>query len=239
MKSDSCRYRRIVLKVSGEAIGDGDGVFNLDAVRRISQEIKKIRCLGCEIGIVIGGGNIVRGSRLSAHGLDRTRSDYMGMLATIMNGALFENTLQNMAVDAILQSALHVDVLTEPIALKRTEECLQAGSVVIFSGGTGNPYFTTDTAAALRACEIGADALLKATKVDGVYDRDPVTDENAVFFPSLTYQEVLGRDLKVMDTAAVAMCRDSRIPIIIFNLYQNGNIEKIVRGYDIGTLIKE
>jgi uridylate kinase len=239
VKSDACRYKRVVLKISGEAIGDDEGAFDLDAVRRISNEIKKIRCLGCEIGIVIGGGNIVRGSRLSGHGLDRARSDYMGMLATIMNSVLFENTLKSIAVDAVLQSALHIDVLTEPIDLKRTEQYLQAGSVVIFSGGTGNPYFTTDTAAALRACEIRADALLKATKVDGVYDRDPATDEKAVFFPSLTYQEVLGRDLKVMDAAAVAMCRDSRIPIIIFNLYQDGNIEKIVKGYDIGTSIKE
>ncbi|MBN2322657.1 MAG: UMP kinase [Spirochaetes bacterium] len=239
MKSDGCRYKRVVLKISGEAIGGVDGAFDLDAVRRISNEIKKISGLGCETGVVIGGGNIVRGSRLSGQGLDRSRSDYMGMLATVINGVLFENTLKAIGVDAVLQSALHLDVLTEPIDLKRTEKYLKAGSVVIFSGGTGNPYFTTDTAAALRACEIGADALLKATKVDGVYDRDPATDEKAVFFPSITYQEVIGRNLKVMDAAAVTMCRDSGIPIIIFNLYRDGNIEKIVKGYDIGTSIKE
>ena len=238
MKSDTCRYKRVVLKISGEAIGAGEGCFDLDAVRRISNEIKKIRRLGCETAVVLGGGNIVRGSLMSGYGLDRARADYMGMLATIINGVLFTDVLRDIGVDAVLQSALHIDGLTEPVSV-RTGDSLAAGSVVVFSGGTGNPYFTTDTAAALRACQIGANALLKATKVDGVYDRDPANDTEAVFFPSLSYQDVLKRDLKVMDAAAVAICRDSRIPIVIFNLYKEGNIEKIITGYDVGTSIKE
>ena len=230
MKSSGLKYKRILLKISGEAIGSREGVFDLTAVRRISNEIRRLCKLRCEIGIVIGGGNIVRGGTLSEHGLDRVQSDYMGMLATI---------LQNEGVSAVVQSALKVETLTEDIVLKHTRSSLAEGKVILFAGGTGSPYFTTDTAAALRACEIGADVLLKATKVDGVYDKDPVEHEDATFFPALSYQEVLYRDLKVIDMTAVAMCRDQRIPIIIFNLLSEGNIEKIVRGYDVGTTIKE
>jgi len=239
VKSRGLKYKRVLLKISGEAIGSREGAFDLTAVRRISDEIRRLCELGCEIGIVIGGGNIVRGGTLSEHGLDRVQSDYMGMLATIINGILFETILQNEGVSAVVQSALRVETLTEDIVLKHTRSSLAEGKVILFAGGTGSPYFTTDTAAALRACEIGADALLKATKVDGVYDKDPVKYEDATFFPALSYQEVLYRDLKVIDMAAVAMCREQRIPIIIFNLLSEGNIEKIVRGYDVGTTIKE
>lgn len=239
MKNRGLKYKRVLLKISGEAVGGKNGAFDLDAVRRICGEIGTLHGLGCEIGIVIGGGNIIRGTESSENGLDRTRSDYMGMLATIINGILFETILQNLNVPAVVQSALRVETLTEDIVLRHTSNYLAEGRVILFTGGTGSPYFTTDTAAALRACEIGADALLKATKVDGVYDRDPVKFEDATFFPTLSYQELLYKNLKVIDMAAVAMCRDQRIPIIIFNLLQDGNIERIVRGYDVGTIIKE
>lgn len=239
MKNRGLKYKRVLLKISGEAIGGKNGAFDLDAVRRICGEIGTLHGLGCEIGIVIGGGNIIRGTESSEDGLDRTRSDYMGMLATIINGILFDTILQNLNVPAVVQSALRVETLTEDIVLRHTSNYLAEGRVILFTGGTGSPYFTTDTAAALRACEIGADALLKATKVDGVYDRDPVKFEDATFFPTLSYQELLYKNLKVIDMAAVAMCRDQRIPIIIFNLLQDGNIERIVRGYDVGTIVKE
>jgi uridylate kinase len=215
VKSSPLNYKRIVLKISGEAIGGGVEAFDLAAVGRICSEIRRVCELGCEMGIVIGGGNIVRGGTLSTHGLDRIQSDSMGMLATIMNGLLFETMLRNMGVDAVVQSALEVRTLTEPVVLQRTKQYLAEGRVIIFTGGTGSPYFTTDTAAALRACEIGADALLKATKVDGVYDKDPVLHKDAKFHAALTYREVLYRDLKVMDMAAVAMCQDHRIPIML------------------------
>jgi uridylate kinase len=239
VKNRGLKYKRVLLKISGEAIGGKNGAFDLDAVRRICGEIGTLHGLGCEIGIVIGGGNIIRGTESSEDGLDRTRSDYMGMLATIINGILFDTILQNLNVPAVVQSALRVETLTEDIVLRHTSNYLAEGRVILFTGGTGSPYFTTDTAAALRACEIGADALLKATKVDGVYDRDPVKFEDATFFPTLSYQELLYKNLKVIDMAAVAMCRDQRIPIIIFNLLQDGNIERIVRGYDVGTIVKE
>lgn len=239
MKSKELKYKRVVLKISGEAIGSGKGAFDLGAVRKIADEIGEINKLGCEMGIVIGGGNIVRGSEISKMGLDRTQSDYMGMLATIVNSILFETILRKLEVPAVVQSALRVETLTEDIVLRHTERHLGEGKVILFAGGIGSPYFTTDTAAALRACEIGADAVLKATKVEGVYDKDPVEFEDAIFFPTLSYQELLYRNLKVIDMAAVAMCRDQRIPIIIFNLLQHGNIDKIVRGYDVGTTIKE
>jgi len=239
VKNRGLKYKRVLLKISGEAIGGKNGAFDLDAVRRICGEIGTLHGLGCEIGIVIGGGNIIRGTESSEDGLDRTRSDYMGMLATIINGILFDTILQNLNVPAVVQSALRVETLTEDIVLRHTSNYLAEGRGILFTGGTGSPYFTTDTAAALRACEIGADALLKATKVDGVYDRDPVKFEDATFFPTLSYQELLYKNLKVIDMAAVAMCRDQRIPIIIFNLLQDGNIERIVRGYDVGTIVKE
>ena len=239
MKSRKLAYKRILLKTSGDAIGGREGVFDLAEVRRISDEIGRLCELGCEVGIVIGGGNIVRGGKLSEYGLDRVQSDYMGMCATIINAILFETMLQKAGVPAAVQSALKVETLTEDIVVKNTKKAFSEGKVVLFAGGTGNPYFTTDTAAALRACEIGADALLKATKVDGVYDKDPVSNDDATYFPTLSYREVLHRNLKVMDLTAVVMCRDVRIPIIIFNLFSEGNIEKIVRGYDVGTIIKE
>ena len=238
-KSKIPKYNRILIKISGEAIQGKDGIFDLSLASRIADEIAEIHGLGCEIGIVIGGGNIIRGEKFSGFGFDRNQSDYIGMLATVINGMLLESILLNKGVPAVIQSALVVETLTEGIVLKRTQKYLNDKSVILFTGGTGNPYFTTDTAAALRACEIDADVLLKATKVDGVYDKDPVLHDDAVFHKNLTYHEMLYRDLKVIDMAAVAMCRDKKLPIIIFNIQQDGNIAKIVKGYDVGTTIKE
>jgi uridylate kinase len=238
-KSKAPKYRRILIKISGEAIQGKDGVFDLPTIKRIVDEIGEIYFLGCEIGIVIGGGNIIRGEEFSRFGFDRNQSDYIGMLATVINGMVLENVLLNKGVPAVIQSALVVETLTEDIVVKRSISFLEARSVVLFTGGTGNPYFTTDTAAALRACEIGADVLLKATKVDGVFDKDPVLHDDAVFYNDLTYHEVMYKNLRVIDMAAVAMFRDQKIPIVIFNIHQPGNIAKIVKGYDVGTLIKE
>jgi uridylate kinase len=238
-KSKAIEYRRILIKISGEAIQGGDGVIDLSTASRIADEIAEIHGFGCEIGVVIGGGNIIRGEEFSRFGFNRVQSDYIGMLATVINGMLFENILRSKGVPAVVQSALVVETLTEDIALKRSRRYLEEKSVILFTGGTGSPYFTTDTAAALRACEINADLLLKATKVDGVFDKDPVDHDDAIFYRNLTYQEVLYRNLRVIDMAAVAMCRDQNIPIVIFNIHQRGNLAKIVKGYDVGTIIKE
>ena len=238
-KNRPLKYRRVLLKISGEAIEGSETPFDLDTVRRIASEIGELQARGAEIGIVIGGGNILRGAKLAEYGLDRGQSDYMGMLATIINGLLFENVLKSRGVWAVLQSALPIPTVAEEIFLKKTIEMMQKGAVVIFAGGTGSPYFTTDTAAALRAIEIGAHVLLKATKVDGVFDDDPELNRDALFLRSLRYDDLLSRQLKVMDMAAVSMCRDHALPILVFNIYQPGNIAKVLEGEQIGTIIKE
>ncbi len=238
-KNNSLKYRRILLKISGEAIEGKDSPFDLPAVERLAAEIGGLRKAGVETGIVIGGGNILRGAALSRSGLDRVGSDYMGMLATVINGLLFENVLLSMGVPAVLQSALPIDTVAESIALKNTRKYLSDKTVVVFAAGTGRPYVTTDTAAALRGLEIGADALLKATKVDGVYDRDPVLHKDAVFFDRLGYDELLAKKLRVMDMTAVSMCRDHRLPIVVFNIFRPGSMLKIVEGDEIGTIVEE
>jgi uridylate kinase len=216
-----------------------DGVFHLDTLKRVADEIAKARSLGVEMGIVIGGGNIIRGSELERFGLDRIQADSMGMLATIINSILLEQVLLSQGVPSVMQSALPIETVAESITLSRTESYLRDGMVVLFAGGTGSPYFTTDTAAALRACEIGADALLKATKVDGVYDRDPEKHSDATFFSTLSYSDVLGKRLMVMDMAAVSMCRDRGIPIVVFNMKRDDELVRVVEGKGNGTLIKE
>jgi len=238
-KNSKLKYRRVLLKISGEAIGGEKSVLNLETVERIAEEIGQLQRMGAQIGLVIGGGNIIRGEKFAELGLNRNQSDYMGMLATVINGMLFENILIKKGVHSVLQSAIHVENITERVALKKTASHLDEKTVVIFTGGTGNPFFTTDSAAALRACEIGAEVLLKATKVDGVYDKDPVVYPDARFYPLISYDDVLKNKLKVMDMTAVSICRDNRIPIIIFNLTKYGNIKKIVTGNLTGTLIKE
>jgi uridylate kinase len=232
-------YRRILLKLSGEAISTRDSVFHLDTLKRIAEEISKARSLGVEIGIVIGGGNIVRGGELERFGLDRIQADSMGMLATIVNSILLEQMLLSHGIASVLQSALQIETVVESITLSRTESYLRDGRVVLFAGGTGSPYFTTDTAAALRACEIGADALFKATKVDGVYDRDPEKHSDATFYSHLSYDDVLTKRLSVMDMAAVSMCRDRGIPIVVFNMKRENELVNVIQGKGNGTLIKE
>ena len=233
------KYRRILLKISGEAIQGKESVFDLKTVGRIAAEIGQVQKEGVEIGVVIGGGNIIRGEKLSGYGLDRNQADSMGMLATLINGLLFENVLLSQGIPAVLQSALPVDTVAESIDLKKTSRYLKEKSVILFAGGTGSPRFTTDTAAALRALEIDAEVLMKATKVDGVFDKDPEVYSDARFFKTLTYDDVLGRNLKVMDITAITMCRNKKIPVIVFNINQRGNIVKIVSGDNIGTTIKE
>lgn len=233
------KYRRILLKISGEAIQGNDSVFDLETVGRIASEIGQVQKEGVGIGVVIGGGNIIRGEKLSGYGLDRNQADSMGMLATLINGLLFENVLLSQGIPAVLQSALPVDTVAESIDLKKTSRYLKEKSVILFAGGTGSPHFTTDTAAALRALEIDAEVLMKATKVDGVFDKDPEVYSDARFFKTLTYDDVLGRNLKVMDITAITMCRNKKIPVIVFNINQRGNIVKIVSGDNIGTTIKE
>jgi len=233
------KYNRILLKLSGEAIAGKDGVFNFEMVKKIADEIKEIYELGVETGLVIGGGNIIRGSQLEKAGFNRNRSDYMGMLSTIINGILFEDVLNSKGVKTVLQSALVVDTVTEAIILEKTIEHIRNGSIVIFGGGTGSPYFTTDTASALRACEIKADVLLKATKVDGVFDKDPEIYNDANFYRDLSFTNILKKNLKIMDLSAVSMCRDQNIPIVIFNIKKRGNIKRIIEGEVIGTIIKE
>jgi len=232
-------YKRILLKLSGEAMAAQDSVFDLDTLKRVAEEIAKARSLGVEVGIVIGGGNIIRGSELERFGLDRIQADSMGMLATIVNSILLEQMLLSQGIPSVMQSALPIETVAESITLKRTESYFHEGRVVLFAGGTGSPYFTTDTAAALRACEIGADALLKATKVDGVYDRDPVKHSDAIFYSTLTYDDVLEKRLMVMDMAAVSMCRDRGLPIVVFNMKREDELVRVVQGKGNGTLIKE
>ena len=232
-------YKRVLLKLSGEAMASRESVFHLDTLKRVAVEIAKARDLGVEVGIVIGGGNIIRGSELERFGLDRIQADSMGMLATIVNSILLEQVLLSRGVPSVVQSALQIETVVESITLSRTESYFRKGRVVLFAGGTGSPYFTTDTAAALRACEIGADALLKATKVDGVYDRDPEKHRDATFYSTLSYDDVLAKRLSVMDMAAVSMCRDRGIPIVVFNMKREDELVKVVQGKGNGTLIKE
>jgi uridylate kinase len=232
-------YKRVLLKLSGEAMAARDRVFDLDTLKRVAMEIKDARDLGVEVGIVIGGGNILRGGELERFGLSRVSADSMGMLATVVNSLLLSQVLLSQGVPSVVQSALQIETVVESITLSRTEEYLHDGNVVLFAGGTGSPYFTTDTAAALRACEIGADVLMKATKVDGVFDRDPEKHNDAIFFPALSYDEVLTKRLSVMDMAAVSMCRDRGIPIVVFNMRRGHELVEVIQGKGNGTLIKE
>ena len=238
-KNKKPKYRRVLLKISGEAIRGHDSIFDLEIVKRIASEIALLQKKGVEIGLVIGGGNIVRGEKLSEYGLDRIRSDYMGMTSTIINGLLFENVLKSIGAPAILQSALPINPVADSIDLNKTAFYLSEKTIVIFAAGTGNPYFTTDTAAALRALEINAQLLLKATKVDGVFDKDPEIHKDARFYKSLTYNDVLERNLKVMDMTAISLCREGKLPVMVFNISKSGNIVKIVMGENLGTTIKE
>lgn len=239
MKIKKPRFKRILLKLSGEALM-GDKSFGIDqkVTNFIANELKDIYNSGVQIAIVIGGGNIFRGLEASAEGLERTSADYMGMLATVLNALALQSALEHNGIATRVQSAIEMRELAEPYIRRRAVRHLQKRRIVIFAGGTGNPYFTTDTAAALRAMEIGAQVILKATRVDGVYSSDPLKDPHAKKYPEITYIDVLRKGLQVMDSTAISLCMDNNLPIIVFNLTGKGNIRKILEGKKIGTLVK-
>ena len=232
-------YKRVLLKLSGESFADPRLAYGIDpgTVKRVAGEIAEAHALGIEMACVVGGGNIFRGISSAAEGMDRANADYMGMLATIMNGMALRDALENEGVPSRLQTALRIDQVAEPYIRLRAIRHLEKGRAVIFAGGTGNPFFTTDTTAALRAAEIGADVLLKATRVDGVFDADPELFPDASLLVDVTYLELINRDLQVMDATALTMCRDHGLPIVVFNLLEEGNIVRAVKGEQIGTLV--
>ena len=234
------KYKRILLKLSGEALM-GDAGFGIDpaTLEGIASEIKEVRQLGVEIAIVIGGGNIFRGLAASSKGMDRANADYMGMLATVMNSLALQDALERSDLPTRVLSAITMESLCEPYIRRRAMRHLEKGRVVIFAAGTGNPYFTTDTAAALRAMEIHAQVMLKATKVDGVYDKDPKKHPDAKRFTKLSYLDVLQRNLQVMDSTATSLCRDNQMDIVVFDLGVRGNIRRVVFGEPIGTLVSD
>jgi len=232
-------YKRILLKISGEALAGGQQYgLSTEVIDFVAGEVKAVHALGVQIAMVVGGGNIFRGVEGSARGMDRASADYMGMLATVINGLALQAGLEKVGVDTRVQSAIEMRAVAEPFIRRRALRHLEKGRVVIFAGGTGNPYFTTDTTAALRAMEIGADVVVKATKVDGVYTADPKTDPTATKFDELTYIEVLSRRLKVMDSTAISLCMDNRFPIVVFNLHERGRLRQLVCGERVGTLVR-
>jgi uridylate kinase len=237
--SDGAKLTRVLLKLSGEALSGGPDGKSVDpeTLAAISEELAEVQALGCQIGIVIGGGNIFRGLKGSANGMDRTAADHMGMLATVINGIALQDALEKAGVDTRVMSALEIKAVCEPYIRRRAVRHLEKGRVVIFVAGTGNPYFSTDTAAALRAMEIRADALCKATKVDGIYDKDPAVHDDATMVPRLSYDRFLMDRVGVMDATAVALCRDNNLPIRVFQLTQRGNIKRVVMGADVGSLV--
>jgi uridylate kinase len=231
------KFKRALLKLSGEAFA-GQGDFGIDprTVASIARQVADVKDLGTALGIVVGGGNIIRGLSASAQGTDRTTADYMGMLATVINALALQDALEKEGVQTRVQTAIWMQELAEPYIRRRAIRHLEKGRIVIFAGGTGNPYFSTDTSAALRALEIGAEVILKGTKVDGVYDSDPMVNPDAKLFHSLSYIEVLNLGLKVMDSTAISLCMDNRLPIVVFNL-KAPNIVRVLVGEDVGTLV--
>ena len=231
-------FRRVLLKLSGEALmGDEDYGIDPKVLGRLAREVIEAQSAGAEVALVIGGGNIFRGAGLAAAGMDRVTGDHMGMLATVINALAMQDALEKLGGKARVMSALKINDVCEDYIRRRAIRHLEKGRLVIFAAGTGNPFFTTDSGAALRAIEIGADLLLKATKVDGVYDRDPKKHPDATRYERLTYDEVLSRDLQVMDTAAFALCRDSEMPLRIFDMAQPGTLLRILQGEEVGTLV--
>jgi uridylate kinase len=232
-------YKRILLKLSGEALAGQQGYgIDPDIIMGIAKEIREVVDLGIQLAIVIGGGNIFRGVAASSAGMDRASADYMGMLATVMNSLALQDALEKAGVITRVQSAIEMQEIAEPYIRRRAVRHLEKGRVVIFGAGTGNPFFTTDTAASLRAIEIGAEIILKATKVDGVYNADPQKDKNAVKYDQLSYLDVLKQGLQVMDSTATSLCMDNDLPILVFDLTSNGNIKRVVCGEQIGTIVK-
>jgi uridylate kinase len=233
-------YKRVLLKLSGEALGgeQGSGI-DPATITAIAREVKQVVELGVQLSLVIGGGNIFRGLAASSKGMDRASADYMGMLATMINALAMQDALEKIGVDTRVQSAISMAEVAEPYIRRRAIRHLEKGRVVIFGAGTGNPYFTTDTAASLRAMEIGADVILKGTKVDGVYSADPKKDPAATKYQTLSYLEVLRKGLQVMDATAISLCMDNSLPIIVFDVTTDGNVVRVVAGEPIGTLVKE
>ena len=238
MATKSASYQRVLLKLGGEALAGERGYGIDDAVlSRIAGEIQEIHALGCETALVLGGGNILRGVEASSRGIARATGDYMGMLATVINSLAMQEALEKLEIPTRVMSALAVAQVAEPYIRRRATRHLEKGRVVIFASGTGNPYFTTDTAASLRAMEIGAQAIFKATKVDGIYSADPMKDSGAERYQKLTYLEVLQQNLKIMDSTAISLCMDNNLPIIVFSMLEPGNIQRVVRGEPIGTVV--
>jgi uridylate kinase len=233
------KYKRILLKISGEAMM-GDQAYGVDpaTVDYIAREIKEAVSMGIEVAVVIGGGNIFRGVEASVKGIERASADYMGMLATVINALALQNYLEKYGIPTRVQSAIEMKELAEPYIRRKAIRHLEKGRTVIFAAGTGNPYFTTDTASSLRAMEIGADVILKATKVDGVYSSDPMKDPSAKKYDTVTYIDVLKKGLSIMDSTAISLCMDNNLPIVVFNLKGKGNIRKIIEGKKIGTLVR-
>ena len=233
------KFKRILLKLSGEALQGTDNYgINAEILSTISSEIKEIHEQGVEVTVVIGGGNIFRGISGASTGMDRSTADYMGMLATVINALALQDSLERNGVLTRIQTALEIKQVAEPFIKRRAIRHIEKGRVVIFAAGTGNPFFTTDTAATLRALQINAEIILKATKVDGVYDKDPMKFKDAIKFDELSYMDILKKELKVMDATAISLCMEEKIPIIVFNLFKKGNIKRIIDGKKIGTIVR-
>ncbi len=239
MSQNKLAYRRILLKLSGEALmGNGDYGIDPETIRRVAGEIQELAEQGVEIGLVIGGGNIFRGAGLAQGGIDRVTGDHMGMLATVINALAMQDALEKLGSQCRVMSALKINQVSEDYIRRRAVRHLEKGRIVLFAAGTGNPFFTTDSAASLRAIEIGAEIMLKATKVDGIYDSDPMKNPDAVRYESLSYDEAIVKKLSVMDTTALVLCRDQNVPVRVFNLFEPGNLLRVVQGEAIGTLVE-
>jgi len=231
-------YKRILLKLSGEALMGGQEFgISSEVIASYARQIKEIAELGVEISIVIGGGNIFRGLSGTEQGIDRVTGDHMGMLATVINSLALQNAIERLGVPTRVQTAIEMPKIAEPFIKRKAQRHLEKGRIVIFGAGTGNPYFTTDTAAALRAIEINAEAVLKATKVDGIYDKDPIKYSDAIKYDKVSYTEVLSKDLKVMDATAISLCRENKLPIVVFDSLVEGNMKKVIMGENIGTVV--
>jgi uridylate kinase len=232
-------YRRVLLKLSGESLA-GDRGFGIDfgVVARLAEELRQIHALGANIGLVLGGGNIVRGTTASQQGMDRVSADYMGMLATVINALAMQDILERTGIETRVMTAIRMEELAEPYIRRRAQRHLEKGRVVLFAGGTGNPYFSTDTAAVLRALEIEADLLIKATNVDGVYSADPKLDPKAEFLPEVSFQDAMVRGLRVMDANAFGLCKENKLPIVVMNVNQDGAIARVLQGARVGTLVR-
>ncbi len=231
-------YKRVLLKISGEALAAGSG-FGIDAIfiHKVAEEIAAVRALGCEVAIVVGGGNFFRGVAQQAIDMDRVAADHMGMLSTVINAIALQDAIEKLGLFCRVMSAIEMHQVAEPYIRRRAMRHLEKGRIVIFAAGTGNPYFSTDTAAALRAMEVKADILLKATSVDGIYSADPKRDANATRFQTISYDEILRKNLKVMDTTAVSLCRDNHMPMMVFSMREQGNITRVASGEPLGTLV--